>query len=147
MIRTATEQDLPVLIALGESMHQESRFRSILFVPEKLEITLRSLMQSGGCVLVAEQSGKIVGGFAGGVCEYFFSNEKMAGDLALFVDPDRRGGIIAAALIKRFIEWSRDSGVKNVELGVSTGVHPEATGALFERLGFARQGGLYLMEL
>jgi len=147
VIRHATEKDLPALAALGEVMHTESRFRSISFVPEKLEATLRAVMSGAGCVLVAERDGKLIGGFAGIAMEYFFSTEKMAADLALFIEPGRRGGIVAAALVRAFEDWARDAGAKGLELGVSTGVHPEKTGALYERLGFARQGALFVKEL
>jgi GNAT superfamily N-acetyltransferase len=146
MIRAATVEDLPRLVELGRLMHAESRFRSIEFVPEKLDHTLRKLMAGAGCVFVAEHNGALVGGFAGIASEYFFSHERAAYDFALFVEPTRRGGIVAAALIRAFVAWGKRAGIRHFECGVSTGVHPEQTGKLFEALGFVRQGALYSME-
>lgn len=146
MIRAATLQDLPRLVDLGRVMHSESRFADIELVPAKLESTLRHAIFMGG-VFVAERDGVIIGGFAGVIVEYFFSTERMACDLAIFVEPTKRGGFTAAALISAFKIWARRQGAKRIELGVSTGVHTEKTGALFERLGLKRQGALYTGEL
>lgn len=146
MIRPATEQDIPRLMELGALMHAESRFRTVEIVPAKLEQTLRAVIAQGGA-FVAEQDGVVIGGFLGVVTEYFFSHERMACDLAIFVEPDRRGGIVAAGLIRTFRTWAARQGVKHLELGVSTGVHAEQTGALFERLGLTRQGALYTEDI
>ena len=146
MIRPATTDDLPRLMELANLMHAESRFQAIALVPAKLEATLRLCMDHG-CALVAERDGVIVGGFIGVAVEYFFSRERMASDLALFVEPNKRGGFIAAGLIRAFKAWAARQGVKHIEIGVSTGVHPEQTGALFEKLGLKRQGALYTGEL
>lgn len=146
MIRAATLQDLPRLVDLGRVMHSESRFACIEFVPAKLEATLRSVIATGG-VFVAERDGVVIGGFAGVVVEYFFSTDRMACDLAIFVEPNKRGGFAAAALISAFKVWARRQGAKRIELGVSTGVHADKTGALFERLGLTREGALYTGEL
>lgn len=147
MVRAGTVDDIPALLVLGRAMHAESRFRTVRYVPERVEATLRAVLGGAGCIFVAERAGEIVGGFVGLLVPYYFSDEKCASDLAIFVRPDRRGGILAASLIHAYIDWAREQGVRHVEIGVSTGVHPEKTGALLERLGLKPQGGLYVMEL
>lgn len=146
MIRPATHADIEEIVALGRRMHAESRFKSISFVPERLAATLSVLLDGVGCIFVAESEGQIIGGFAGLVTPYYFSNDLYATDLALFVEPNRRGGIVAASLLRTFVEWAKSKGVVNIEISISTGVHPEKTGELYERLGFVRQGANYIME-
>lgn len=147
MVRPATFDDIPAMVRLGRQMHGESRFRPISFSDAKLAATLAGLLTNRMCVLVAERAGDIVGVFLGVVTEYYFSEEKLAIDLALFVEPTARGGFTGAALVRAFIGWAKGNRIQHVELGVSTGVMVDETAALFEKLGFKRQGMLFTMEI
>lgn len=147
MVRPATFDDIPVLVRLGRSMHGESRFRSISFSETKLAQVLANLLKERMCVLVAERDGEVRGLFLGIVTQYYFSDEQLAIDLALFVEPGARGGMTGAALVRTFVAWAKERGIRHLELGVSTGVLVEETSALFERLGFKRQGSLFTMEI
>lgn len=142
MIRPATPDDLPRLLELGAAMHAESRFRTVAFSRGKVEKLLGNLMQGAGCVLVAERDGEIIGGFAGGLTPYYFSEELMATDLALFVSSDRRGGIAAVALIRSFIEWAYEHGAREVLLGTNFGEDSPAN-ELYRRIGLQQVGNLF----
>jgi GNAT superfamily N-acetyltransferase len=142
MIRPATEADLPRLIELGEAMHAESRFRDVAFNREKVERLLGNLMLGAGCVMVAERDGEIIGGFAGGLTAYYFSDDLMATDLALFVSSDRRGGIAAVALVRSFIEWAHERGAREVLLGTNFGNDSPAN-ELYARIGLKQVGNLF----
>lgn len=145
MVRAATFDDIPAIVGLLRVMHAESRFRSIEFVDSKAAATVAALLTERMCVLVAERDGAAIGFFLGAVSEYFFSLERYAADLALFVDPGHRGGMTGASLLRAFKAWAQDQGIRHVEIGVTTGVTVEKTAALFERLGFRRQGILFTM--
>ena len=142
MIRQATKEDITRLLKLGEAMHAESRFRDISFSREKVTRLLDWLISGNGCLLVAERDGEIIGGFAGGLTPYYFSEEKMATDLALFVSQDRRGGIAAVALVRSFIEWAHLNGAREVLLGTNYGEDSPAN-ELYRRIGFNQVGNLF----
>lgn len=143
MIRPATLLDVPQLVVLGERMHAESRFSAMGYAPDKVAALLTGLISSPvGCVLVAERQGAVVGGMAGYCDAHFFSNDLFAADLAVFVEPDRRGGIAAARLVRAFVDWATRRGARMIQVGISTGVHVEQTTRLYESLGFARVGPL-----
>lgn len=146
MVRSATFDDIPAIVGLLRVMHAESRFRSIEFVDAKAAATVAGLLTERMCVLVAEREGAMIGFFLGAVSEYFFSHEPFAADLALFVDPSQRGGMAGASLLRAFKAWAQARGIRHVEIGVTTGVTVEKTAALFERLGFRRQGITFAME-
>ena len=148
-IRQADELDLPRLMELGRAMHAEApTFRGLDFDAAKVEATLRHAMNQGLVLVHVDDEGRIDGGFVGVIVERWFSRSELFTDLALFVEPTRRGGFTACRLLRRVVAWCKERGLKpeDVQLGVSTGVHAEETGRLFEKLGFERFGGLYRLR-
>lgn len=146
MIRQAKKEDIPCLLELGEAMHAGSRFRDISFSHEKVTRLLDWLVAGDGCLLVAERDGEIIGGFAGGLTQYYFSEETMATDLALFISQDRRGGIAAVSLVRAFIEWAHLNGAREVLLGTNYGEDSPAN-ELYRRIGLKRVGNLFSSEV
>ena len=147
-IRQATTGDLDAILALGERMHLESpRYSKLAFDADKVRrLFADAVADDRYLILVAEEEdGQIIGGFAGFVMEHWSSPDMVAQDLALFVKPDRRGGILAARMIKAFISWAQDNGAKQTVLGISTGVHVEQAAQLYKALGLKQFG--YLFEV
>jgi GNAT superfamily N-acetyltransferase len=145
-IRPANLTDLNALVALGRVMHAESpRMGRMEYAELKAKATLAGLIASpDNCLLlVADEGGKLVGGIAAAIEEHWFSNDKMAYDLALFVHPDKRGGMTAARLLNAYAHWAKEKGARITQFGISTGVNLETTGALAEKLGFERSGVLF----
>lgn len=141
----ATVADLPAICVLGRAMHQESTFAPMDYDLERVKETLGGLMDKSQFVVVAEgTNGDVIGGMAGMVTQSWFGNDMVANDLALFIHPDHRGGMLAARLIKTFVKWARLAGAKQIRPGVMTG--SEAAQALYEKLGFRRCGATFVME-
>lgn len=145
MIRPATEEDIPRLVELGRMMHAESRYAGLDYAATKVDALLRRLM-TDGFLIVAQQGERLVGGFAGMISEHWFSHDLVAADLALFIEPDARGGMTAPRLVKAFVTWAKARGASVIDIGVNTGVHTEETGMLLERLGGRLCGHLYSFE-
>jgi len=144
MIRPATEADIPRLIELGQAMHEESpEYRGISYDPEKVGSTLKALINGAGVIFAYERSGEIHGALAGWIEEFWFSREKQAGDFALFVDPEYRNGLIAVKLALAFHSWAHLLGARRVQMGITTGVHADATGRLYRSLGMQDSGLLF----
>ncbi|WP_025246091.1 hypothetical protein [Candidatus Sodalis pierantonius] len=63
MIRTATRNDIPALIALGASMYQESRYaeNSPFDALKCADLADHLINADAGCVLVAEHNEQIIG--------------------------------------------------------------------------------------
>lgn len=136
MIRPATDQDIPRLVELAFMMHRESpNYRDIPFDAEKFDETLRLLIGGAGVVFVAEKDGVVVGAVGGAVAEFFFSRERYASDIGLFVDPAHRHGILAMKLVIAFKRWAEYIGVKEVRMGITTGIHVEDTARLYMAAG------------
>lgn len=147
MIRTATEEDIPRLCELAIEMHAESRFSKLSIDDGKVAHLFNYLINSDdGILIVAEEDGEIIGGFAGYVVEYYFSHDKLASDFALFVSASHRGGMAAVRLIKEYIRKAKELGAVVVQAGITTGVNVEATTKLYQRLGFVNNGVLFELE-
>ncbi len=148
MIRPATKEDIPALVLLGMRMHQESRYRNFSFSADKCRALAEQLIDSCfGVVLVAEHDGQIIGWMGGGIAEQWFSTDRMAFEYGVFIDAERRGATAGYRLVKAFIAWAKENGVREIRMGITTGIHEERTGELYQRLGLARTGLLYSMEV
>lgn len=149
MIRNATAGDIPELIELGTRMYLESRYAETSPFDEQkcADLAKQLITADAGCVLVAEHDDQVVGWLAGGIGEQWFSSKLMAFEYGLFIAPEHRGGSAGPRLVKAFITWAADRGAAVINMGITTGVHEERTGAMYERLGLSRTGLLYSMEV
>lgn len=137
-IRPAAPADIEVIAALGQTLHAESVYRAIPYDADKVRAQLDAWIGADAvCVVVAEQDGAVIGGFVGVAYEHYFSRERTACDLALYVRPDRRGGLAAVALVRAFEAWAKAQGCPRVQLGISAGINPGRVEALYRRLGYA----------
>lgn len=143
MIRVAQSGDLQKCIDLALSYHEASAYRQ--FPPDRhaMLTSLQQLhQQSTGIVLVAQHGRILTGLLAGFAQELWFSRYRYATDL-VFIS---RGGD-GAGMVKRFCDWAWSiPRVLEVTMGVSSGIHPERAGRLYELLGFENQGGMYTIR-
>ena len=145
MIRNATHDDKPRLMALAQIMHAESRFaEKYPFDTDKVADLLTAAIDSEvHCALVCTDGTDVNGALFGYVAEQYFSRAKVAQDMALFVSPDKRGGIAAVRLCKAFHAWSKTVGAVDCEIAHNTDVQPERFGLLMEASGFHLVGRLF----
>lgn len=142
MVRDATLDDIPAMVALGAIMHAESRYSFMAYDGEKVAATLRALIGTG-FVRVHVKDGEIDGGMVGYMGEPWFSMERVASELALFVVSGKRGGMAAWYLLSEFSAWAENQGAKEITLAITTGVKVEETGRMYQRLGFEQVGGVF----
>lgn len=146
MIKAAGIDDVDGVVELARRMHGESIYRSIGFNAEKFAGVIREHIDTG-CVFVAHRSEVLIGALVGGVCEHLFSNELFGYELGVFVTPECRGGTTAIRLLKAFELWCVEMGAVNIDMGITTGIHTENTGKLYQKLGFIECGKHYRKEI
>ena len=143
MIREAQKQDLPVMISMGYDMQMESDYSGLDYDPSKL-FDLGYSMVFGGRrsvnAWVYIKDDEIVGMMVGTCVPHFFGSDKVATELLLYIDPEHRGGLAAARMIKSFVRWAQAQDAKEILVGSSTGIHPRKTGAIYKALGFSEVG-------
>lgn len=144
MIRHATPTDIPALLTLAKTMHAESRFTILDFDMQKMRSLFEHLeAHENGALLMAESAGTAIGFVAAGIAQDYFGNSVMAFEYGVYVAPAHRGSMAGVRLIKTFLAWARERGVDYINMGVTTGVTTDRTGALYERLGAKKVGDLY----
>ena len=143
MIREATLSDLDGLVALGDHFYssmQGGRFSEKAFRP-----SMRMLIKSpSSIVLVAEHEGKIVGCLIGVIERLWYSEDKIAHDLAFGVKPEV-SGMYARMMIREFVKWAKShKDVADITMQVSSGIgDPDRIGRLYEASGLKKMGGCY----
>ncbi|MBF0188512.1 MAG: GNAT family N-acetyltransferase [Magnetococcales bacterium] len=153
IIREMKWDDIPPLVDLGARMHAESPdLAAFPYAPEAATQFLSHIVDAPTqlCLVAEKAPGEIVGFFYGMVTQHYFSKELYAIDFALYVCREVRhtpaGGRAAVALLKRYVAWARDHGAAEIQLGITTGIHPERTGRFYQRMGFRPAGTLYTMK-
>jgi GNAT superfamily N-acetyltransferase len=148
MIRPAVRDDLPQLVELGRVMHAEARrLNKLTYVPAKVYANIANLIGAEhGFVWVAEEDSQIVGGLVAYLDSPYYSTDRMAFDMALFIRPEKRGGMTAARLVKEYMAWAKRKNAVITQFGIGTGVHLGSTSALLERVGFKPSGFLFDVE-
>lgn len=151
-LRAATYEDIPQMIELGRTVYGESRFSHLEYNADKLRNGLQHLIYlhtegSHLCLLAENTAGQIIGGFVGGLEEYFFTSDKSANSILIWVDPQYRGSSAALKFIDVFKQWAIKKGAKELNIVVSSGVRIGSTDRFVRRLGFTQTGGNYAMNL
>lgn len=132
MIRPATIDDVPHILVMGSKMIQESRYKSVRYNPAKASETVIELIKNeDGFCWVGQ--GAMMLGYA---TSLWHSDDKVSSELALYVEPEYRGGMTAIRLIKQYVKWAKERGAVMIEAGVSTELKSERTARLYEICGF-----------
>lgn len=146
--RHATQSDLPAIMDLLRQMHAESRFREWPINAKKLESLVRTLSSyPDGCCIVATVGDQVVGVILGYVEEFFFSNERQAGELVMYVLPEHRGSWAAIRMQQAFISWADQTDAVEIQVGVSANIENAAAERFYEGLGFSPLGRSFTKEL
>jgi GNAT superfamily N-acetyltransferase len=125
---------------MGQRMaHESPRFSHSAFDSERCLKLLHTLTNSeDGLVLVVGD--EPIGMLLGLVSEQFFSADRLAQELVVYMLPEHRGGRDVVRMIQAFEAWAVSRGAREIALGVSTEVETERTAALYRRLGFHNSG-------
>lgn len=148
IIRRAIGSDFDPILDLGQRMHDETIVKFPPIEEEKVALFLKMSLDYPDLALIylAEDDG-LIGMVTAILGEYSFSYDQRAVCDMLFVVPERRGAVAAKRLVLEFVDWAKSLKANEAIMGISTGVHPERTGKLFEKLGFELIGHSYRMEL
>jgi len=147
-IRPITDKDIPGLIHMGADMHNESEYRSLEYSPEKIaDLCYAAIKTKDVLGLIAVDSFRSPIGVLGAtVQEAYFSKDKTALDLLVYVTPKHRGSTAFIKLIKHYVTWAQERGASLIFLRQSTGINTDMVENLYKRLGLHHVGGIFCME-
>lgn len=144
-IRSATREDVPAIVAMGERFYAASGYESIAPVARESIAGLALLTMESGVMLVAEADGELVG-MVSLFLEPFTFNPAvtLATELAWWIEPDHRGGMLAVRMMAALEESCRAKGAQWVRMATLATSPPQAS-AIYERLGY-QPGDRYYMR-
>lgn len=143
MIRLGTHADIPAIIRIGQQVIDASKTYNAKVDPAKAAYMLRRAINDRKMELfVAEKAGQCVGFFIALIDEHWFAKSYYATDIAFCVLPEHvEQGVW---LLRRFMRWCKANKIKQVQLGLSTGLDADGrTGRLYEAHGLTLVGGIY----
>ena len=139
-LRKPEEKDLPLVIDVSREFHEASWFSYTQFSYSRIADLFFACVETGpdkfGEVAVNEAD-QCVGFFTGGAQEHYWSNTRMAVDLAFYIQPEYRTFRLAKDMIESFENWAQHiAGCQSIMLGVTAGLQPEKTARLYAKLGY-----------
>lgn len=143
MIRPATMDDVPRLIDMAQRFYAESGYEPI-YGPmlDTSAAGLAILTMESGILLVAEHEGEVVGMVCLHVEPYLFNpSVTIASEIAWWIAPEHRGGLLGARLLKSVDEACKERGAIP-RMATLAGSPPQA-GAMLERAGYAHTERYY----
>lgn len=146
-VEVATPEDAAEIAALGRVLHDTSAYARVPYNEPKVEALMRSLAAGAGVVFVVRKDGAIVGGIAGGVAPWWFSDELHGYEYSFFIAPEHANGITAMRLMTSLRLWCKARGARVLRVGITTGIHQDKTAELYRLMGFREIGPLFEMEV
>lgn len=147
-VRFARMDEVDQLLVLARMLHRESIMAYLPFSDAKVrQLAIDYISEpERHCVLVAAEGKAIVGLFVGQVVDYYFNDERLAMSTFFYVRPEKRG-FVSLRLIRKFEEWARGHGAREIEFDMSSGVNVERSATLMERLGYRKVGHILKMRV
>jgi GNAT superfamily N-acetyltransferase len=148
-IRKAGLPDLATVVELMVQLFHESAFRDFPLNIAKGTGFLRNVLTqpSQVCFLHETEAGKVDGLALGFITEPYFSDRRIAYDIALYLVPEARGSIAARRLYRALRDWAREQGALQLWLGTSAGIDPERGRRFYTGLGAEPIGGIFRVRL
>jgi ribosomal protein S18 acetylase RimI-like enzyme len=139
MLRAITTSDIDTIILCLLRLHAESpKYNKVIPDVPFVSDNLRAMIEHPNFIgTIATDNAGFMFGASG---QQWFDPELNAYEQLLYILPDRRGGSLAARLIRSFEALSRARGCVHVHAGTSTLVNTEQTLKLYEALGYTRDG-------
>ena len=113
--RFAEPKDFEWLKEVSIEHHEESDWSEVEYSKEKCEKHIRTSTNDPNYFgIIIEKDDEKIGFMAGRLLEYYFSREKYARQLDIYVVPLHRNGMAGIFMMRKFIEWAKMNGALEV---------------------------------
>ena len=136
MIRDAILEDIPAMVAMGESFFAASGYGDVTeYDPESAAATFAMLIDSpDGVVLIADE-GRPVGTAAALVYPFFFNTAHRHGqEMFWWVEPEFRG--TGTGLMRELESRASSLGAKSLSVAALASLKPDVLAEVYRRAGF-----------
>ena len=147
--RFIEDSDIDWILATAGDMFKESEWKDELeYDTEKIKKYFFSAISNPNIfsMVSLDKDEKPTGFLTGMLLQYNFSDATYAREIDLYVLPSKRGGITAVQMMKKFIEWAKGKGAKEVYFEPSRGVKNNFD-AMAKRLDMESTSTVYRKKL
>lgn len=134
MIRPATSEDIPRIVAMGLTFLRASSYRSIFLenAEQIAALATRLIGSPDGDVLLVERDAQVVGMIGMVVFDHFISGQRTASEVVYWVDEAARGA--GVRLLRAAEQWAKTHDAVLMQM-----ISPEPrVDLLYQRLGYAQ---------
>ncbi len=138
MIRRACVEDISAILVLARKFFEVAGYQAMEF---DLDTCAERLIHGieGNLCFVAESNHQVVGFVLGAVCPSIFNkNIKMGVELAWWIDPQYRNGVLGVKLLKAIEKEARNQGVSTWSMICLEALEPDKVESIYQRLGYER---------
>lgn len=143
IVEELREEQVELGVAMARQMHEASPFyRNFPFSEAVFRGWLMASIKEPNRIFCrfVWRGEEICGGMLGAAANMLFSETKMAMELALYVQPQFRGGRTGILLVKAFEKWAKEQNCGLMTVGVSAGITDNRAIEFYKRLGFEQHG-------
>lgn len=135
-IRKATLADIPAIVGMGERFYATTHYKDFAPYNPDSVAGLAEMLIDTGILLLADDNGPV--GMVGlCVAPFMFNgNVKAAYEVVWWVNPEHRGGMAGARLLKAIEPAAREMGCKAIQM-VHMANSPPQAGQMYARMGYA----------
>lgn len=146
-IRPATVDDVDGIVEMARKFYETTDYASLCPMEDIQAAGLACLLIDSGVMIVVERDGELIG-MAGLHIEPFTFNPTitMATELVYWLNPEARGGMIAAHLLEAITEECKASGCDVIRM-MTLRTSPPQAAALYDRYGYTPSENVFTKRL
>jgi hypothetical protein len=142
-IRTATMADLPAIVRMGvRFMETAQPCGNVPADPCRLAVAAGVCLETGE-IWLAEEDAKPIGMLAIYTMEHPLTGERVAEELAFWVNPESRSLLTGPKLLRCGMNWARQEGVGCLKMGALAG---SRFGIFLKHMGFAEMETAFVLR-
>ena len=147
-LKLLEEKDIPRFVELCKNFHDNSPFKDLKFEPTKVS-DLAHKISAGAkldsvVITMADTNDTVQGFIVGVVSETPFGVEKVAIELAWWVEPEYRGSRKSYELLLAYKAWARKVGCTIIQTGFLEGYSPETLDKVYTKMGMVKHERSYM---
>lgn len=139
--------DIPRLVSLAvEYIPQLPKYRTVTIDASRVDFLLQNNVNNESAFMLrvlCDSHDRPVGAMVAYCTTMFFSWDKAANDIFLFIEPEWRTLQNARKLLKIYIQWALMRDAKIIDATVTSGIEERAMDRIMIDMGFNKLGTLY----
>lgn len=140
-------KDTPRFVELCHNFHKNSPFKDLVFDGEKVAALAKRIVSGDkldSIIITMADEVDLQGFIVGVVSETPFGQEKVALEMAWWVEPEHRGSRKSYELLLAYKEWAKKVGCTVIQTGFLEGYSPEILDKVYTKMGMVKHERSYM---